>query len=103
MMVPKNFYKILYVISDLSETVLRKIDDYKKNLIDNTDLKNKFYNIEFVYMHSIVLDLAKILSVTGSDKSGLKQLKDLCSNRIIRDEINSFEIKYKDTIKKNQI
>jgi hypothetical protein len=96
----KNFYNILFVVNDLSHTILKKIDDYKNHIESDTSLKRRFYNIEFVYMHSIILDIAKLISATGSDKSGLKQLKEVCTSKIIRGEIDNFESKYKNTLEK---
>ena len=97
---PKNFYNILFVVDDLSHTILKKIDDYKNHIESDPSLKRRFYNIEFVYMHSIILDIAKLISATGSDKSGLRQLKELCTSKIIEAEISNFEIKYKNTLEK---
>lgn len=96
----KNFYNILFVVNDLSHTILKKIDDYKNHIESDASLKRRFYNIEFVYMHSIILDIAKLISATGSDKSGLKQLKEICTNKIIGGEIDNFESKYKGPIEK---
>lgn len=97
---PKNFHNILFVVNDLSHTILKKIDDYKNHIENDASLKKIFYNIEFVYMHSIILDIAKLISVTGSDKSGLKQLKEICTSKIIGGEIDNFESKYKNTLEK---
>jgi len=97
---PKNFYNILFVVNDLSYTIFKKIDDYKNHIESDPSLKRRFYNIEFVYIHSIILDIAKLISATGSDKSGLKQLKELCTSKTIKTKINNFEIKYKNTLKK---
>lgn len=96
----KNLYNILFVTNDLSHAILKKMDDYKNHIDTDFSLKKKFYNIEFVYMHSIILDIAKLISATGSDKSGLKQLKELCPSKTIEEEISNFEIKYKNTIEK---
>lgn len=95
-----NFYNILFVVNDLSHTILKKIDDYKTRIENDASLRRKFYNIEFVYMHSIILDIAKLTSATDSDKSGLKQLKELCTSKIIKAEIDNFESKYKNTLQK---
>lgn len=100
MSIPNNFYNILFVVNDLSHTILKKIGDYKTYIESDASLRRKFYNIEFVYMHSIILDIAKLISATGSDKSGLKQLKELCTSEVIETEIDNFEFKYKNTLEK---
>jgi hypothetical protein len=69
-----NFYNILFVVHQLNTDILRKINDYEVSIMNSDNIKNKFYNIEFVYMHSIILDIAKLTSETGSDKSGIKEL-----------------------------
>ncbi len=97
---PKNFYNILFVVNDLSYTILKKINDYKDNIEGDTSIITKFYNIDFVYMHSIILDIAKLVSTAHSDKSGLKELKKICNSEIIMNEINNFESKYKNTLEK---
>jgi hypothetical protein len=96
---PKNFYNHLFVIEDLGHSILKKLDDFINNIVNNSSIKKMFYNIDFVYMHSILLDLAKLISVTNADKSGLKQLKEI-SPKSTKDRIVAFESKYRDTIDK---
>lgn len=96
---PKNFYNLLFVVDDLSSAIVKKIDDYENLIQGSNTIKKDFYNIEFVYMHSIVLDMAKLLSVTKSDKSGLIQLKDI-SPEEIESEIAKFEQDNKKIIEK---
>lgn len=69
-----NFYKILFVVYQLNTDILKKINDYEVSIKNSDNTKNEFYNIEFVYMHSIILDIAKLISATRSDKSGIKEL-----------------------------
>ncbi len=95
---PQNFYNLLFVIDDLCRTILKKLEDYKNN-IENGKYVKTFYNIDFVYMHSIVLDVAKLVSATKKDKSGLSQLKK-DSPQILRVRIDNFEKRYEDTIEK---
>ena len=97
---PKNFYNLLFVVNDLSSTILKKIGDYEKQIEKNSIIITAFHNIEFVYIHSIVLDIAKLISATGADKSGLKQLKEICPDEDIKARIELFEQKYKDTLAK---
>jgi hypothetical protein len=92
---PKNFHNLLFVVNDLSHTILKKIDDYDKRIEKDNNIISAFYNIQFVYIHSIVLDIAKLISATGADKSGLKQLKEICPDKDIKVKIEAFEQKYK--------
>jgi len=96
---PKNFANNLLVIEGLSNAILRKIDDCENKIKDNFSIKRDFYNIDYVYMHSIVLDMAKLISVTNSDKSGLRQLKSE-SPTVFRKRIEKFEKRYHKTIEK---
>jgi hypothetical protein len=50
-------------------------------------------------MHSVLLDIGKLLCVTGSDKSGLNELEKLAPNQF-KKEINDFKLKYSDIISK---
>lgn len=95
-----KFSTIFFVINDLGITILKKINDYENQIENDPLIKKRFYNIEFVYMHSIILDIAKLISATNSDKSGLKQLISFCNNKDILTKFNDFKIKYEKTFKK---
>ncbi len=97
---PQGFYNILFVINELGSTILKKISDYENVIQNDYSLKKKFHNIEFVYIHSIILDIAKLTSKASSDKSGLKDLKKFCSDKTIQNKITNFEVKYKNTLEK---
>ncbi len=88
---PPKFTKIYSVILDLGETISEKITDFTDRIYNNPKIKREFYNIDFVYMHSIILDLAKMVGLTGSDKSGLKELGKICDDSEIKKMINDFE------------
>lgn len=96
---PKEFNECYLVAYDLGGTILKKIDDYENRIQNNFQIKKDFYNIEFVYMHSILLDMAKLISVTNNDKSGLRQLKSI-SPESIKESIEKFEKEYEKTIEK---
>jgi len=95
----KNFYNISFVMNDLSQGIVRKIQDYENNIKGNFVIKKDFYNIEFIYMHSVILDMAKLISVTKVDKSGLNQLEKI-SPKEIKQQIKYFNEKYKKIIVK---
>lgn len=97
--VPEEFYNILNVMGILSNDILRKLDDYENQIISNSSTKQQFYNIEYVYMHSTVLDLAKLLAVTKSDKSGLRQLMDISPEKYA-EKISAFQVEYESIIAK---
>lgn len=97
---PKNFHNLWFVINELGYTILKKLEDYKEQIEKNSVIVRAFYNIEFVYIHSIVLDIAKLISATGSDKSGLKQLKKICPDKRLKARIIKFEQTYNNTLVK---
>ncbi len=95
----ESFPDVFRVILDLSSTISKKIDDYKNNIENNPSIKRAFYNIDFVYMHSIVLDMGKLLSVNNNDRSGLRGLEKSSPDKFKKD-IRIFRDKYKDVIEK---
>ena len=96
---PQNFYDLLAVMEELSFTTLKHLEEYEGNILNKVDLKKNFHNIDFVYMHIIILNLAKLLSVTNSDKSGLAQLEKFASPAL-KQEIFLFRNKYQHVINK---
>lgn len=94
-----DFYNVLFVIYQLSSDILKKIIDYKTLIEDSNLIKKQFYNIEFVYMHSIILDIAKLTSSTKSDKSGLKELEKISPN-VLKKEITALTQRHKDLLEK---
>lgn len=96
---PDNFANLIFVILELGDSILKKISDYENNIHENTDIKTNFHNIDFVYMHSILLDMGKLLSVTNSDKSGLSELDNI-SPPEFKERIQKIRDNYGDTIDK---
>jgi hypothetical protein len=96
---PKNLNNLLFAVDDVARTIIMKIKDYKSNIHDNPTLKSKFYNIDFVYMHSILLDLAKLLSTGRNDKSGLSELEKI-SPPDLKKSISAFKKQNDNQIKK---
>lgn len=96
---PKNFYNLLAVVKELSSDVLNYLDDYENYIYDNYELKKRLKNIEFVYMHYILITLSKLFSISQNDKSGMKSLK-LVSPMNIQKEFQELEDKNKDLFEK---
>lgn len=96
---PDNLENIIFVIYDLCTTIEKKITDYRSIIHNNKDLKSKFYNIEYVYIHSIILDLAKVLGVVDNDKASIKQLMNMAPKNI-KSVIKKIEIDYQKIILK---
>ncbi len=85
MIKPQNFYDIVAVVYDLSGEVEKKLGQYNSTIWTDKKLRMELSGIEYVYMSSIILDLAKIFSLARKDESGLKKLKE-CSPSVIRDK-----------------
>ena len=62
-------------------------------------LKKHFFNIDFVYMHHIILDMGKLLSVVKADKSTLSELEKIAPP-LFKKEIKSLRKKHKSIIEK---
>lgn len=98
----EKWSNLYFVVHDLGNAILKKIGDYETKIYENGSLKRDFYNIEFVYMHSILLDIAKLISATGSDQSGLKQLKKGAPSNIL-ERICNVETNHRDLISKVKV
>lgn len=96
---PSNFPNQVSVLYDLGNNLLKRIEEYEKFIFNNALAKRDLKNIDFVYMHYIILNLAKLLSLTKADKSGLEQLKKIAPKEIIA-EIESLETTHKTILHK---
>lgn len=95
-----NYYCKLYsVVYELIERTKQDIKEFEI-AIGDSDLKKKgLLNIGTAYMNSIIIALAKLFSITKSDKTGLKQIKNN-SPEELKNKIETIEKKYGDIIKK---
>ncbi|MBU4056658.1 hypothetical protein KJ695_01975, partial [Patescibacteria group bacterium] len=86
---------LLYVVTrDLIYRIKQKIKDFQY-IHKSKSLKEKLRDIEFVYMHSIIFDIAKLFGATKSDKIGLKQFKNI-SPKKSKDKLTELEKSYGD-------
>ncbi|NTV22195.1 MAG: hypothetical protein HGB03_01325 [Candidatus Yonathbacteria bacterium] len=97
----KDFFNIWGVVIQISNYLLGKINEYEMIQTDNA-VKEKFPLISDVYMYSIILDMAKVVGVTRSDKHGFLRLERI-SNKEITRRIHDWENKYVDIIKKIKV
>jgi hypothetical protein len=95
----QNYYDLLAVMEDLSFTTLTYLREYENYISKETNIKETFQTVDFVYMQVVLLNLSKLLSLTNSDKAGLSQLERFGSS-IHKQEIVNFRDKYKDIIEK---
>ncbi len=100
----KFWYGYFGAFHILKGSVLPKINEFQKI----KDIKENSYDIDLklalqVYMESIVSDMAKILGLTYSDQTGLREIKKhLHSKKLVHfiPQIEKIETKYKSTISK---
>jgi len=95
----KKFWNIVFVIDDLSRAILKKLTDYEAKIKNNPSIKKDLRDIDFIYMHSTLLDLAKLVSQAGNDRSGLNELKKI-SPKKIKAKIEAFYMNHREIVVK---
>lgn len=99
MKVNGNYYQLYGAIYSLTKIIEQDVKEFEI-VVDDKDLKKKgLLDIGTVYMHSIIIDLSKLFSVTQSDKIGLKHLKSI-SPKESQNKIEKLKSNYSDIIKK---
>ena len=94
MKVNDNYYNLFAITWNLIKNTEKKIQDFKY-ILKNKGLKEELHDIEIVYMHSIIIDIAKLINATKSDKIGLKQFKNI-SPKESKSKLVELEKSYKD-------
>jgi hypothetical protein len=95
----QKIYDLIATMWHVVYSTLKHLDEYEKIIYKNSKLKESLNDIDLVYMYAIIQDLSKLLSVTFSDNSGLKQLMEIATGEQKNAILNFFDI-YKQTIEK---
>jgi hypothetical protein len=96
-----NFYVLLGAVINLTIETKDLLIQYKTFIVKNKEMRKHLKNIDYIYMYYIILNLSKLFSLTGADKSGLKQIKNI-SPKKIKEEITLLEQTNLKTIEKIQ-
>jgi len=94
-----DYHKLLGIIQWIIEDTKKKIRDFKCIANNKLLTKKLLCNIEVVYMNSIIIDIAKLINATKSDKAGLKQFKKI-SPEGSKNKLVELEKSYEDILKK---
>ena len=77
----------------------KKIEAYETKIGNNSSLSKEYFNIDYVYMHSIILDIAKLIGATGNEKGTLTGLYSLAPANL-RKDIDELRLKNEIIFKK---
>ncbi len=94
----KRFANHYFVIRDLGSNILMRMASFRK-IVDDAKLRHDFPDISFVYMHQILLDISKFMSLSGADNSGFPELIHI-SPKDIQAKIKAVESTYEPLLKK---
>ncbi|MBU2036893.1 hypothetical protein KJ866_01655 [Patescibacteria group bacterium] len=93
-----NHYNLYAIVYELIERIGQNIKEFEY-VIDRSSFKKNLPSIKTAYMNFIILDLAKLISATKGDKTGLRQLKNI-SPKEYKAKIEKLEKDYRDVFKK---
>ncbi len=93
----QKFSLLFCEVRDLICRTEKKIGQFKS--IESDSLKKILPDIDLVYMHSIIIDIAKLINATKSDRIGLNQFKNIAP-KDQKNNIENLENNYKNEILK---